>query len=289
LTIQWTAASGAQSYNIVDPANGNSIVQGNIPATETETVIPGLTAGSQIHLAVVAINSAGSTQGGTALFTLPCPQGYTNQNGYCVQNQTVPPAPSAYSCGSPVSEGNGQYTVPICWNPVENFNVTEYLVHDLYYGNTFSVPAGATQANLTGVAAGTTISVQVIAVNSAGQSQPSNTVTVTTPSPQPADLSITDCAITYAQAGEFIEASVTVTNYGGSTGTSTLSGTMTNANDGSYAGHFNSVSISVPANSSQTFAVDSAGAAGSATAGVPFSVSFEISNGSQCVADFTMG
>lgn len=183
LSINFTAATGASFYDIIDP-DSNETYASNV--TGTLVTIPDLYAGAEIHLAVVAHNSAGSTQGGTGTFTLPCPNGYTAQGNTCIANQSQQPpaAPVASNCTS-YESSNLASEVDICWN-IES-GVDHYLVRDNYglgggmNGSGYDVGYIGI-AHLTGLPAGAYVTAQVGAVNSAGQVTWGNIVTMQTQS-----------------------------------------------------------------------------------------------------------
>jgi len=179
LTIAWSPASNTSYYNVIDPYDNRTIAS-NISGTQY--TIPNLYSGATIHLAIVAVNQYGQTQGPTNQFILPCPSGYTATGKGCQQNVQVPAKPSAFDCSS-YESSNLSTEVDLCWNI--DPNVDHYLVRDNWgFGGGLGGPGanvGYTGiAHLTGVTPGASVQAQVAGVNSAGQGPWSDIVTMYT-------------------------------------------------------------------------------------------------------------
>jgi fibronectin type 3 domain-containing protein len=174
VTIAWTAAPDATSYNIywsttpgVTPANGTKITGASSPYVQT-----GLINGTTYYYIVTSVNSHGESEPSlevSATLALPGPTGVT------------------------ATPGNGQVT--IAWTAI-----TDVTLYNIYWSTTPGVtPATGTKITgavsphvQTGLSNGTTYYYVVTAVGGAGESGPSSEVSAIpsaapTP-PAPADV-----------------------------------------------------------------------------------------------------
>jgi YD repeat-containing protein len=185
-TVSWTAASGtvtSYSYSL------NSGAWINV-GTALSANLSGLTAGTAYTVKVLATNLSGNGVASSASFTTP----------------TLPGAP-----GIPSFTNITQTTATASWTAASG-SVTSY---------SYSVNSGAwtnvgtaLSANLTGLTAGTSYSVQVLATNASGNSAPSTASFSTLPPPPsaPGTPSFTSITTTTATAS-WTAASGTVASY----------------------------------------------------------------------------
>jgi fibronectin type 3 domain-containing protein len=171
VTLSWSAASGASSYNIywsttsgVTIANGTKITNVTSPAVHS-----GLSASTNYHYIVTAVNSAGESS--------PSAQ---------VSATTLPPTPSVPSAPTGVTAIGGSKQVNVSWTAVSG--ATSY---NIYWSSTSGVTtangtkiAGVTSPYVhSGLTDSTTYYYIVTAVNVAGESAPSTQTSATTSAP----------------------------------------------------------------------------------------------------------
>ena len=167
-TVTWTApASGGPvgSYALVAGlAPGFAVPLGTLPlpAGSTTTVIPGIPAGTY-YLPVLAQNAGGSSAA-------------SNEVAITVTGAAAPGAPTL---NAPTVTGS---TVGLSWTAGAGGAPTSYLLTALTAGGVVlgTVPLAASSASFPGVPSGSYL-LRVVAVNGAGSSPASNTVTLVVP------------------------------------------------------------------------------------------------------------
>ncbi len=153
VSLSWNSSAGATSYTV--RRNGANPVT----VTGTSTTVTGLASNTTYSFTVSASNSAGES-------AQSAPVSATTAGGQ------VPPTPTGLSVS-----GVTCTSVSLSWNA--SSGATSYRV---YRGTTLATTVTTTSATVGGLNANTTYSFQVSAVNSAGESAKSGTVSATTPS-----------------------------------------------------------------------------------------------------------
>jgi chitodextrinase len=157
VSLQWSAVSGATSYTVRrDGANPVSV-------GSTSTTLTGLAASTTYSFTVSAVNSAGES-------AQSAPVSATTAG-----STQPPPAPTGLTV-----TGTTCSSVSLQWNPVSG--ATSYRV---YRGTTLAATVGTASATVSGLAASTSFSFSVSAVNSAGESAKSGAVSASTPACPP--------------------------------------------------------------------------------------------------------
>jgi len=157
LTVQWSAVSGATSYEVWKNTTNNSgtATKYGADATGTSITITGLTNGTTYYVWVKAKNSAGTSGFSPAASGTP------------VAPNSAPPAPNWLE----VTAGDGYLTVE--WNAVSgatSYEVWENTSNDSGAAAKYGANVTGTSTTITGLTNGTTYYIWVKAKNSVGTS-----------------------------------------------------------------------------------------------------------------------
>ncbi|MER7457013.1 glycoside hydrolase family 9 protein [Micromonospora sp. NPDC126480] len=210
LTLSWAASTdnvGVTGYDVYREAGATDVLVGS-PAT-TSLAVTGLTAATSYSFYVVARDAAGNRSAASPPVTVTTADPST-------PDTTPPTAP-----GTPTASAVTATGLTLSWAAsTDNVGVTGYRVYRRNGGSDLLVgsPSTTTLA-VTGLAAATTYTFHVVAVDAAGNaSAASAPVTVTTADPPVAGA----CRIGYATNdwSTGFTASITITN----TGTATING-----------------------------------------------------------------
>jgi len=166
VSISWSAASGATSYNIYWSATAGVTTSNGmkVPGAASGQAITGLTNGTVYYFIVTSVNSAGESAASSQVSATP------------TTSTSVPNSP----LGVNAIAGNGQ--VELGWNLLSGA-----ISYNIYYGTSSGVTTatgtkvtGATSGGaISGLANGTTYYFIVTAANSVGESAASSEVSAT--------------------------------------------------------------------------------------------------------------
>ncbi len=164
--LSWTAPSdpgfpAQDTYTVTTTPDGGSPT--SVDVTGTSTTVANLTPGTLYHFSVVAVNTTGSSSPATADAT----------------TLSAPSAPQNFTAtGGPTSVG-------LTWGAPANPGVPGVSGYTITYngpGSPITAGAGATSANVTGLAAGTSYTFTIVANSSAGDSPAAQAGATTTQS-----------------------------------------------------------------------------------------------------------
>ena len=201
LTVSWTASTGATSYNLYE--DGSKVETG---ITGTSYDVTGLTPGSGYSFYVTAVNSAGESQPSASILAT-----------------TLPTAPEGLYA-SKVSTTGAQ----LDW--VGSAGATGY---NLYVNGTLQkMNLSTTSYTMTGLTPGQNYTVYVTAVDAAGESAASSSVTFTTAPAAPTGLTASnvtpsEATISWTASSGATSYNVYVNNVKVQTGITTTSTTIT--------------------------------------------------------------
>jgi hypothetical protein len=176
VTVTWTAPGGSVTGYQVTLTPGN--VVRNLGAGSLSTVYTGLANGTTYTASVVAINASGSSAAATAIATTTAAPGM--------------PGPVSLTV-------NGNSSIGVSWSAASG-SPTSYTVTAQPGNWSLVVAAPATAATLSGLSAGTTYTVSVVASNGAGSSA-ARTATATTSGAAPS--TVPQSTLPPTSAGQF--------------------------------------------------------------------------------------
>src|ERR1039458_532454 len=165
ITLTWTAAAGAQSYNIY--RNGSIYAQA-VSGLTYENVGANVVAGTTYSYYIYAVNSVGATESGNSL----------SATARTTCGGTAPGAFTLVSA-TPGCDGSSP-NITLTWTAAAG--ATSYTIYRNGSIYAQAVP-GLTYENVgVNVVAGTTYSYYIYAVNSVGATESGNTLSATAPS-----------------------------------------------------------------------------------------------------------
>jgi hypothetical protein len=153
INVSWTATTGVVTYTLNYQPSGGSWSQ-LTSLTGTSTTVNGLSGGTSYNMYLVAVNNYGSSG-----------------NGNTITTGTTPSAPTGVTGGTATIS-----TVPVSWTAATG--ATSYIVKYTYNSTPYSLAStSSTSGTITGLAAGSSITIYVTASNSYGTSPNSGTIT----------------------------------------------------------------------------------------------------------------
>jgi hypothetical protein len=169
-TVSWTTVSGAIAYQIsATPLVGGPSIPGeltgfDVSSKSLSTTLVGLLGGVAYNFVVTAVNVTGERNGSTAVVFTP---------------QSVPDAPAGLSATAGVAQASLTWAAP---TNTGGLPITSYVVSTIESpATTYSEPASATSANISGLQSGSSYTFQIAAINSLGTSSYLQAVKITTP------------------------------------------------------------------------------------------------------------
>ncbi len=242
--LAWQAVNTATAYRIYQ---GSGTFMLEVAASETRALLTGLTPGSSVALKMTTLNSTGES-------------GFSET----LKVQLLPVGPVV----SFVDNQIGATWFTIRWQPVANAISYNILVND---ETVATAPADASEYKVSGLAAGTTVSVKMTAVNTSGQSETSEPLIIqlipATPVLAVAQVSSYSCTLQWSVANGatyykvYLDKSYAVMNVPATINTVTLTEHITAGTTATYtvraangtgeSEHSNVVVVSFSANSAR--------------------------------------
>ena len=186
-TVNWTApasdgGSPITTYRITPYIGNTAQTPVNVSAPASSKTITGLAGGTTYTFTVTAVNAVG-----------PGPES-TPSNPVTPTSPSPPGAPTGVSAGAGVMQATVSWTAPADdgGSPISSYRITPYIGASAQAP--ISAEASATSKTITGLAAGTTYTFRVTAINALGpgpESSPSNPVTPTATPPLALDTIVT--------------------------------------------------------------------------------------------------